>query len=78
MRHIMEDEKLRRLAEVAEKKAEEVREREIRKWQGFLEIAKEQNIDSLEKEALETLRWLKNASVLDIVKEYDINVYIRG
>jgi len=73
----MEDEKLRRLVEVAEKKAEQIREREIRKWQSFLEVAKEQNIESLEKEALETLEWLKNASVLDIVKEYDINVTIR-
>jgi len=73
----MEDEKLRRLAEVATKKAEQIREREIRKWQSFLEVAKEQNIENLEKEARETLEWLKNASVLDIVKEYDINVTIR-
>jgi len=77
MRHVMEEDKLKRLAELAKKKAEEVREREIKKWQGFLEIAKEQNIESLEKEAEETLRWLENASVLEIIKEYDINACIK-
>jgi len=68
---------LRRVAELAEKKAEQIREREIRKWQGFLEVAKEQNIESLEKEARETLKWLKNASIVELVKEYAINVTIR-
>jgi len=78
VRYIMEEDKLKRLAELAEKKANEIRAREIRKWQGFLEIAKEQNIESLQQEAEETLKWLENASMLEVVKECDINVYIRG